>query len=144
MLSSNIKLEALKEVVIQHPAFKRTSVLADFVRKFNQENKMDVKILHVPKFHFELNPIEMYWAYLKCYFRKLNEQSTNDSVVTNLILEAREKYAQSDVNGRLFSRFWRIVKSYSDGLSYADLMKMYFNSSIRRKSKMATKKVFIN
>jgi hypothetical protein len=79
---------------------------------------MDVKIIHVPKFHFELNPIEIYWAYLKNYFRKLNEQSTNDEIVTNLILEARERYIESGVNGRRFSRFWRIVNSYSEGFSY--------------------------
>ena len=94
--------------------------------------------------NFELNPIEMYWAYLKNYFRKLNEQSTNDEIVTNLILEARERYIESGVNGRRFSRFWRIVNSYSEGFSYANIMKEYFKAGISQKSHMKIQKVRLN
>ena len=38
---------------------------------------MNLKIEETPKFHCKLNPIEMYWAQIKNYFRKINEQSKN-------------------------------------------------------------------
>ena len=101
---------------------------------FNKENKMDIKLVHVPKFHCELNPIEMYWAYLKYYFKKHNDQSTSEDKVTKRILEAREQYASSDVNSRLFSRFWRITNAYFAGKTYAEIMKEYFNAGTEIKS----------
>ena len=48
---------------------------------------MNIKIHYVPKYHCELNPIEMYWVFLKGIFKKENEQSTNDTIITNLILK---------------------------------------------------------
>ena len=51
---------------------------------------MDINLQHAPKFHVELNPIEMYWAHLKSYFRKHKDQSNNEELVVKRILEARE------------------------------------------------------
>ncbi len=95
---------------------------------------MDVRIEHVPKFHAELNPIRMYWANLKYHFRKNNDQTTNEQVVISRILAAREEYAKSDINFRLFSRFWRIVVAYSDGKSYKEIMKVFFKAGTEIKS----------
>ncbi len=72
----------------------KMSILNPLENFFNKENKMDIKLVHVPKFHCELNPIEMYWANLKYYFKKHNDQTTSEDVVTKRILEAREQYAQ--------------------------------------------------
>ncbi len=106
---SKISLKELREQALKHPAFTHISVLEDFIRKWNLKNKMDINLQHAPKFHVELNPIEMYWAHLKSYFRKHNEQSNNEEKVVKQILEARENYMKTDVNSKLFSRFWRLV-----------------------------------
>ena len=95
---------------------------------------MDIKLVHVPKFHCELNPIEMYWANLKYFFKKNNDQRSNEEILKKRILEARDNYARSDINSRLFSRFWRITKAYSDGKTYAEVMKEYFNADTTIKS----------
>ncbi len=76
----------------------------------------------------------MYWANLKFYFKKHNDQSTSEEKVTKRILEAREQFAKSDVNSRLFSRFWRITNAYFDGKTYAEIMKEYFNAGTEIKS----------
>ena len=130
----DILLRNLREKACKHPAFNHISVLENFINVFNKENKMDIKLVHVPKFHCELNPMEMYWAYLKYYFKKHNDQSTSEDKVTKRILEAREQYASSDVNSRLFSRFWRITNAYFAGKTYAEIMKEYFNAGTEIKS----------
>ena len=47
---------------------------------------------------------------------------------------AREQYASSDVNSRLFSRVWRITNAYFAGKTYAEIMKEYFNAGTEIKS----------
>ena len=91
-------------------------------------------MVHVPKFHCELNPIEMFWAFLKHHFRKNNDLSTNELKVINRIIEAREEYAKSDIKFRFFRRFWRITESYSKGYTYAMIMKECFNAGTEIKS----------
>ena len=135
-----ISLPELREKAIMHPAFNHISILEHFITDFNKKNNMDIKLVHVPKFHCELNPIEMYWARLKFHFRKYNKQSTNEIEVVNLILEARKDYTQSDVNLRLFSRFWRIIEAYYDNKSYAEVMKTFFNAGTELKSHRKIKK----
>lgn len=51
-LSSKIKLEELKKMLIDHPAFQEYKKLEILARKYN------IKIIFVPKYHCELNPIE--------------------------------------------------------------------------------------
>ena len=109
-------------------------MLEDLIKRLNDKYDMKIKIVYLPKFHIELNPIEMYWAQIKNYFRKMNEQGTNGDKVEKLILEARSKFKNADTNHRLWSRFWRVVKSYNDGYSYKHVMKEYFNQSDGRKS----------
>ena len=79
----------------------------------------NIKIHYVPIFHCELNPIEMFWAFLKSIFKKENEQSTNGYIVLNLILKSRIDYKNTETNLRLFGRFFRIVERYNNGATYA-------------------------
>ena len=132
--TSQIHLEDLRKKAAEHPAFKHTSKLELLVNSFNEKYNMDIKLIFVPKFHCELNTIEMYWAFLKNHFRKNNEQSTNEQIVVNLILEARNLYEKSGVNDRLFSRFFRIINDYNDGVTYDKIMKTYYNASAEIKS----------
>ncbi len=55
VLPSKIRLEELKNILIHHPAFspiKKLTLLAE---------KYGLKIIYLPKFHCELNPIEGLW-----------------------------------------------------------------------------------
>jgi transposase len=50
--SSEWKLDALKELLKGHPAFKEETKLEELARKYS------IKIIYLPKFHCELSPIE--------------------------------------------------------------------------------------
>ena len=93
----DIKLAELGYLAVKHPAFKKVSKLALLVDEFNRKYKMDIRLHFLPKFHCELNPIEMYWANLKWHFRKNNEQSNKENVVLELIMNARESYKNSNI-----------------------------------------------
>jgi hypothetical protein len=71
---------------------------------------MKINIVYLPKFHIELNPIEMYWAQIKNYLRKMNEQGTKGDNVVKRIFEAN-----ADTYHRLWRRFWRVFKSNHEG-----------------------------
>ncbi|CAF4218118.1 unnamed protein product, partial [Adineta steineri] len=51
-LPPNVKLDQLRDILSNHPAFKVTSRLEQLANKYN------VKVHFLPKFHCELNPIE--------------------------------------------------------------------------------------
>jgi hypothetical protein len=56
------KLLDLREVLAQHKAFSEyDSKLENFAVQYN------ISIKWIPKFHYELNPIEGLWCYLKQY-----------------------------------------------------------------------------
>ena len=59
-------VKIIHKIVVNH----RLKHILCYDQEFNQKNNMDIKLVHVPKFNCELNPIEMYWANLKCFFRK--------------------------------------------------------------------------
>ena len=65
MKSSEILLSELRIKASSHPAFVKKSMLEDFVDNYNKSYKMNVKIVHTPKFNCELNLIKMYWAQIK-------------------------------------------------------------------------------
>ncbi|RNA12761.1 hypothetical protein BpHYR1_049243 [Brachionus plicatilis] len=97
-----------KKKAAEHPAFKKIS-------KLEVLHYTNIRLHFLPKFQFELNPIEKYWANLKWFFWKHNEQSIDQKVVLDLILKARDYYKTTETNGRIFSRFWRVVTDYNFG-----------------------------
>ena len=132
--SKDFKLSELRELAATHPAFKRKTKLENLIETFNKQHNMDLKIIYLPKFHCECNPIEMYWAQLKNDFRKHNNQESNGELITQRILNARETFMTKDTNHKLWSRFWRVIMDYHKGCSYKDIMKTYFNCSDEIKS----------
>lgn len=132
---NQITLPKLRDLASKHPAFKLTSKLDIVVNDFNEKHNMNIKLHYVPKFHCELNPIEMYWANLKRTFRCENEQKTSEESVIKLIKDAREKYMSDDINNRIFSRFFRVCEAYNSGKSYETVMREYFNAKAEIKSK---------
>ena len=62
-------MDALREKVKCHPAFKEETKLEEMARRYN------IKIIYLPKFHCELSPIEGVWAFEKNYARRKNKQS---------------------------------------------------------------------
>ncbi len=63
-LPAKIKIEELKKILIQHPAF---SPIKKFIKLAEEYG---VKIIYCPKFHCELNPTEGLWCNQKNYIRK--------------------------------------------------------------------------
>ena len=88
------------------------------------------------------NQIEMYWAILKNHFRKINDQSNDSKLLFERIIQSRLNYMQTNVNHKIWSRFWRIVKDYNNEISYKEIMRHYFNSSdvIKSHRKLAKQK----
>jgi hypothetical protein len=124
-----IKLNDLRKLAAQHPAFKRKTKLEDLIETLNFKYQMNIKIIYLPKFHCECKPIEMYWAQLKNDFRKNNDQDTNGDLLTERICNSRDHYMKKDTNQKLWSLFWRVIMDYYNHCSYKEIMKTYFNSS---------------
>lgn len=110
----DITLPELRELANKHPAFYRMSCLEDLIDKCNKKWNMNVRVMHALKFHCELNPIELFWAQLKNNFRKINDQSNDSELFMDRIIEVREKYILSDINGRIWSHFCRIVFDFNN------------------------------
>jgi hypothetical protein len=132
--TSDILLADLRKKASAHPAFLKRSKLEELVSEQNKKYNLDIKIVHTPKFHVELNPIEMYWAQIKNYFRKINDQSNNGELMEERLIQAKAKYEASDVNDKLWGRFFRIVIDYKENMTYAAIMKKYFQSGDSIKS----------
>ncbi|CAF1129496.1 unnamed protein product, partial [Brachionus calyciflorus] len=77
---NSYKLEQLRKLASGHIAFKSKSKLEFLVEKFNKKFKMDIRLHFLPK--------------------KYNNQSTNEILVTKLILEAREEYKKINMNNK--------------------------------------------
>ncbi|KAF8599613.1 hypothetical protein BDV93DRAFT_449148 [Ceratobasidium sp. AG-I] len=72
------------------------------------------KCILLPKFHCELNPIEMYWGYAKHKFRK----DCNGSFLTAKQLVPKCLDACSIITiRRFFHKSWRYMESYRNGLT---------------------------
>ena len=56
---NDIKLDDLRKLASQHQAFKKVTRLEDMVLNLNKKHGMNIKLIFLPKFHVELNPIEM-------------------------------------------------------------------------------------
>jgi transposase len=119
--SKSFSLAELREKLQTHPAFNGTNTHLEKLAL-----KYGVKIIWVPKYHCELNPIEGFWCYLKRYVRENNDQNFNK--LDDLILEAISKYKTSDLKIKLWFRFWRALEMYANGLSYQEVLQELFGA----------------
>jgi hypothetical protein len=58
------KLDDYKRVLSNHEAFQRQTKFQELAQKYG------IKIVYCPKYHYELNPIEGIWCWMKQYVRK--------------------------------------------------------------------------
>jgi hypothetical protein len=119
-LDKDFSLGKLRETIKQHKAFDERTNLEILAEKHN------VKLLFSPKFHVELNPIEGFWCFLKQYIRKRTDQSFDS--MFQLIQEAKIAFSKSNLNSKLWRRFWQAINMYHEGLSYSDIINLLYNS----------------
>lgn len=121
-----MKLDKVKEILLTHKAFQVNSKLEVLAHKYN------VKIIFLPKFHCELNPIEGLWCFQKGFVRCRTNQNFDRMV--NLIYESREAFIEKNMNIKLWRRFWRCIYAYKKGFSYGDVLKTYFSGKSKEKA----------
>ena len=118
--SKEYSLPKLREIISKHPAFDERSNLEILGDKY------DVKVMFLPKFHCELNPIESVWCFMKNFVRKRTDQRYETMLI--LIEEARDQFKKSDVNAKLWRRFWQAINMYKSGETYAQVIKLLYGA----------------
>ena len=117
-------LPNLREILSHHIAFKSITKLEQLALDYN------LKIIFVPKFHCEMNPIEGFWCFMKQYVRKRNDQ--NFETMYQLIIEGIDIYKKDpelvNLNQKLWHRFWCCVDMYNDGESYKTILQKLFGA----------------
>ncbi len=118
-ISPKAKLVDIKALVVKHPAFSSSTKLEAL------GNKYGVKIIFLPKFHCELNPIEGKWCLEKGYVRKRSNQKFDRMI--SLIKEAREYFQQNNdfFTRKLLKRHWNVLIAYKTGATYGQVLKTY-------------------
>jgi transposase len=110
----------LREILSLHQAFTDISKLEILGKKFG------VNVVYCPKYHCELNPIEGFWCYLKQYVRKHNTQDFR--ALHKLINEAMHSYKSSNLNFKLWKRFWKTLDAYNSGKTYQEVLQTFFGA----------------
>ena len=115
------KLVDIKAMVITHPAFSSSTKLEALGKKYG------MKIIFLPKFHCEMNPIEGKWCLEKGYVRKHTNQKFEKML--SLIKEARNYFQDNDefFTRKLIKRFWNVLVAYKAGATYGEVLKTYFS-----------------
>ena len=119
-LSKEIKLDSLRDIVSQHPAFEINTKLEQLSLKYG------ASIIWCPKFHCELNPIEGFWCFLKNYVRKNNDQKFEN--LFPLIEISIQKYIESGIHAKLWNRFWDAIAMYDSGKTYEQVLQLLFGA----------------
>lgn len=123
----------MRSILTMHIAFENTTRLEKLALKY------EAKIIWVPKFHCELNPIEGVWCEQKSFVRKHNEQDWNK--FHNLLTQSREYYQNKKVNIKLWNRFWSSLDMYYKGSTYQEVLIKHFGAkSIDDKVKVKTRR----
>ncbi|CAF3381807.1 unnamed protein product [Rotaria socialis] len=121
----NCKLVELKQIVSEHSAFKNVSKLEKLGAKYG------VKIIFAPKFHCETNPIEGFWCHSKQFIRKNTDQTFQ--ALVSLMEEAKENFTERHIHLKLFRRFWKTIKAYSEGKDYLEVLATFFSGLCKDK-----------
>jgi transposase len=118
--SKAYSLDNLRNKIASHPAFDQRSNLEILAEEYG------VLLMFLPKFHCELNPIESVWCFIKNFVRKHTDQ-TFDCMV-RLIEEAKTLFNKSDINGKLWRRFWQAINMYNERVPYATVITYLYGS----------------
>jgi hypothetical protein len=118
--SKEYSLPKLREIISKHPAFDERSNLEILGDKY------DVKVMFLPKFHCELNPIESVWCFMKNFVRKRTDQRYETMLA--LIEQARNEFKISNINAKLWRRFWQAINMYRSGETYAQVIKLLYGA----------------
>ena len=76
-----------------------------------------------PENHYELNPIEGLWCYLKSYVRKNNDQD-----FSKLFLGWIKTFKDKKLNAKLWNRFWVALDMYNNDSSYQEVLTKLFGA----------------
>ena len=121
----------LREIFSDHIAFKSITRLEQLALDNN------FKIIFVPKFHCELNPIEGFWCFMKQYVRKRNDQ--NFETMKKLIIEGIDIYKNDpehhNLNLKLWNRFWCCIDMYHGGESFKTILQKLFGAKQQTETK---------
>jgi transposase len=94
------------------PSFKQKKLQFGIIEELITERGH--KAVFLPKFHCEINPIEMYWGYSKTRFRQVKKVSFPDAKVK--VIEALEACSIETIR-RFCNRTFRWMDAYRKGLS---------------------------
>lgn len=119
--SKDINLPELQEICKKHAAFKEVTKLEEMAAQYP-----NIKIIFVPKFHCELNPIEGIWAFSKNNVRRKNDFSSLANFI-QLLDETKEIIQGHVLHKKLWRRFWKTVKAYHAGDSCIEVLKKNFS-----------------
>ena len=103
-LQQSLLLLLLLELIANHPGFEERTNLEILAEKYG------IILLFWPKFHCELNPIESLWCFLKQYIRKRSDRTYE--IMMKLLEEAKEEFNISNLNTKLWRRFWQAINMY--------------------------------
>jgi transposase len=126
-LASNIKLDPLREILSKHPAFNGGKKLANLAKKYG------IRLIYIPKYHCELNPVEGLWCNQKQYVRVRNNQSFKK--MCQLIKESRKHFVDNGIHLKLFKRFWNVIRGYKNKATYSEILNTYFTGKSKAKQK---------
>ena len=113
-------LQELRDLISTHKSFDERTVLSI------QAEKYGVELKYLPKFHCEMNPIESYWCFLKQFVRKRNDQTFDKCLI--LIEQAKQEFSKTNINAKLWRRFWQAIHMYQEKLPYEDVIKLLFGA----------------
>ena len=126
-------LARLRDLISTHKAFDERTILEIEAEKYG------IKLLFLPKFHCELNPIESYWCFIKQYIRKRTDGTFN-SCLSLLELAELTFSEHKEMHAKIWRRFWQAINMYAEPLPYEQVIKYLFGN--RTAENKAHRKVY--
>ncbi|KAF9043718.1 hypothetical protein BDZ89DRAFT_943424 [Hymenopellis radicata] len=100
----------IRRILFNQPDFAEVKSILESVMEAR-----GIRILFLPKFHCELNPIEQCWGYAKRLYR-LNPESSKEDKLEEYALDSLERIPLVTIR-RFFTRAFRFVDAYERGLN---------------------------